>query len=289
MVAVLVGNAVAYSDGTYRWSVLIITLIAAVAAHAGANVWNDYFDHLFKADDYNVHPTPFSGGSRVIQEGKMTPGAVLWLAIACYAVAIAACIWLIWLSGWPLIIFGLVGLFLSVQYSAPPLKLAYRGHGLGELATGLGFGPVMVVGTYFAQTGTVRPDAVWASLPMGFLIAAVLWVNEFPDYESDRRAGKQTMVVVQGPRFAVAGYVAIMIAAYICVIVGGLAGLMPWTALVTFLTLPMAIRAILLTRLYFDEVDRLLPANALTIQVHSLFGVTLATSFLLARLLRLWL
>ena len=268
--------------------VFIITLIAAVAVHAGTNVWNDYFDHVFKADDYHLHPTPFSGGSRVIQEGKMSPGAVLWLAIACYAVAIAACFWLVWLCGWPLIGFGLVGLFLSVEYSAPPLKLAYRGHGLGELVTGIGFGPIMIVGTYFAQTGAIRPDAVWASLPMGFLIAAVLWINEFPDYDADHKAGKHTMVVVQGPRYAVAGYVAIVLAAYVSVIVGGLAGLLPWTALVTFLTLPMAIRAISLTRMYFDQIDKLLPANALTIQVHSLFGVALATSFLLARLLRLW-
>ena len=62
IVAVLVGSAVAYNDGTYRWDVFIITLIAAVAVHAGTNVWNDYFDHLFKADDYHLNPTPFSGG-----------------------------------------------------------------------------------------------------------------------------------------------------------------------------------------------------------------------------------
>ena len=288
VVAVLVGNAVAWNDGAYRWDLFVITLIVAVAAHAGTNVLNDYFDHLFGADDLHDHPTPFSGGSRVIQEGKMPPSMVLWLAIGCYAVALAACLWLVSLRGWPIVVIGLLGLFLSVQYSAPPLKLAYLGYGLGELATGLGFGPVMVIGTYLAQTGAVRPSAVWASLPMGLLIAGVLWINEVPDYEPDRQAGKQTLVVVQGPRASMAGYVAVMVTAYVAVIAGVLSGLMPWTALLTFLTLPMTLRAISLARAYYNQIDRLLPANALTIQVHSLFGLALATSFLLARLLRLW-
>ena len=146
----------------------------------------------------------------------------------------------------------------------------------------------MVIGSYFAQTGAIRPSAVWASLPLGFLIAAVLWINEFPDYEPDRKAGKQTIVVVQGPRSAVAGYVTMVIAAYVSVVVGAISGLMPWTALLTFLTLPIALRAISVARKYYDQVDNLLPANAMTIQVHSLFGLLLATSFLLAQSFRLW-
>lgn len=286
--AVLLGTAVAWYDGIFRWDLFVITLIAAVAVHGGTNVLNDYFDHIFKADEYQMNPTPFSGGSRVIQEGKLTPAMVLWLAIACYVITLIAGIWLIWLRGWPMLLIGLGGLILSIGYSAPPLKLVYRGHGLGELATGLGFGPFMVVGTYYVQTGAIEPGAVWASLPMGFLIAAVLWINEFPDYEADRKAGKKTLVVVQGPRQAVSGYFAIMVAAYVSVIVGIIAGLMPWTALITFLTLPMTIKALTLSRKYYDQIDLLLPANAATIQVHLLFGIALATSFLLGRLLKLW-
>lgn len=289
LAAVFVGSAVAWNDGAFRWDLFFITLIAAVAVHAGTNVLNDYFDHIFRADDLQEHPTPFSGGSRVIQERKMSPPMVLWLAIGGYVITVVAGIWLIWLRGWPMLVIGLLGLFLSVEYTAPPLRLAYRGHGLGELATGIGFGPIMVVGTYFVQTGAIRPSAVWASLPIGFLIAAVLYINEFPDYEADREAGKNTIVVVQGPRGAVAGYGAIMLAAYATVVVGVLSRLMHWSAFLTFLTLPMTIRAISLTRRHYAQIDQLLPANAATIQVHSLFGLALATSFLLDRVFRLWL
>jgi len=286
-VPVFLGTAIAWREGYFHLGYFLLALIGAVAAHAATNIINDYGDHLSGNDEVNPHPTPFSGGSRVIQEGLVSPRTMLYIALACYALTIIIGLYLAYVRGWLLIAIGAAGIFLSAWYSIPRLGASYIGHGLGELAVGIGFGPIMVLGAYYVQAQRLSWPAFWASLPVGFLIAEVLYVNEFPDYPADKAVDKHTLIVHWGREKAVRGYVLIMIAAYVAILVGVLAGWMPWTSLVAALTIPMAYKAVRTLRQFYNRVPEIIPANAATIQVHLFTGLLLVAAYLIAGFVRL--
>lgn len=241
IIPVGIGAATAWhASGEFHPFHFALTLAAAVLYHGGMNVFNDYFDSINGSDDGNTRAlAPFTGGSRFIQKGLLTRGETLALAVALVAggsvigayLALATTPWLLAL--------GIVGLASGYFYTAPPLFLASRG--LGELTVGLNFGLLTVLGSYAVQTMTVGVDAVFASLPTSFLITALLYVNEFPDFEADRDAGKRTMVVRLGPRRARYGIVAIVACAYLSVVAGVVLGHLPSLTLLALATLPLAL------------------------------------------------
>lgn len=173
---------------------------------------------------------------------------------------------------------GFVGLFFAVGYSLPPLKFSYRG--LGELAVGVTFGPLMLAGSYLLQARALDWRAPLVGVPLGFLIANVLWINQFPDYEADRRGGKRTWVVRLGPRRAVAGHALLFGAAY-----ASLAAVAPaFGSAVWLLPLagaPLAVRAVRVAAHHYDDIPRLVPANADTVLVYQLTGFALLVATLL--------
>jgi len=278
VVPVLLGSALAWRDGFFHLGYLLLTFFGALAFHAATDVINDYGDHKSGADDMNREPTPFSGGSRMIQDGILSAEQTLRLALICYAVGTVIGLYLVVARGLPILWIGLLGCALSASYTVPKVGLAYMGHGLGELAIGLGFGPVMVGGAYYVQAQRFTPEMWYASLPVGLLIVALLYINEFPDYAADKAAGKQTLIVKLGRRRAVPGYVALMLGVYLSVAVGVLLDLLPWPAFVAFLTLPLAVRGIRGLRQFYGQSSRLIPTSAVTIQVHLTTGLLLAAA-----------
>ena len=278
LVPVLLGSALAWRDGSFHFGYFLLLFVGAIAFHAATDVINDYGDHKSGADDRNQELTPFSGGSRMIQEGILSAGETLRLALICYAIGIVIGLYLVAVRGLPVLWIGLIGFALSALYTVPKFGLSYLGHGLGELAVGLGFGPVMVGGTYFVLAQRFTPAMWYASLPVGLLITAVLYINQFPDYAADKAAGKQTLIVKLGRQSAVPGYVALMLGTYVAVAVGVLLDLLPWPTLVAFLTLPLAVRGIQGLRQFYDQTPQLIPSNAITIQVHLTTGLLLVVA-----------
>ncbi|MGQ9626270.1 MAG: prenyltransferase [Anaerolineae bacterium] len=278
---VFLGTAIAWRDGYFHLGYFLLTFIGALCAHAATNIANDYFDHLSGNDELNLNPTPFSGGSRVIQEKIVPPWQMITLAGAFYIITAAIGIYLAWMRGWDLLYIGLAGMLASLLYNP---WLAYVGHGFGEISVGLGFGPIMLAGAYFVQAQKITPAALWASLPLAFLIALVLYVNEFPDYEADKAARKKTTIVVVGRKRAVPGYIAILAAAYLSTLAGVLAGLLPYTSLLVLLTLPLAWKAAQGVLRFYDQTPALLPSNALTIQIHLLIGLLLTLAYMLDKI-----
>ncbi|HDN79895.1 MAG: 1,4-dihydroxy-2-naphthoate octaprenyltransferase [Chloroflexi bacterium] len=282
LVPVFLGTAIAWWEGHFHWGYFLLAFIGGLAAHAATNIINDYGDHLSGNDEANPHPTPFSGGSRVIQEGVVSAQTMLYIAITCYLLTAIIGLYLAYVRGWMLIVIGALGIFLSVWYSLPRFGASYIGHGLGELAVGLGFGPIMVLGAYYVQTQHLSWPAFWASIPVGFLIAEVLYINEFPDYEADKVVDKHTLIVHWGREKAVKGYVIILAAVYITILIGVLARWMPGTSLLAILTAPLAYKAIRTLRRFYDRVPEIIPANAVTIQVHLFTGLLLVLAYLVA-------
>ena len=282
IVPVLVGAAAAWHvERAFDLYRLLVTIVAAVLYHGGMNALNDYFDHKSGADEANRSPlTPFTGGSRVIQKGLVPPREVLALAVSLITAGSAAGLYLAFLSGPLVVLIGAAGLLTGIFYSAPPLYLA--GRGLGEAAVALDFGILAVTGSYCVQAGSIGAEAVAASLPLAFLIAAVLYINEFPDYEGDRTARKKTLIVRLGPRAARWGLGVIFACAYLSIAAAVAAGLLPAAALLACLPAAAAARAGKGLVKEYAGGERLIPHIKATIAAHSLTGLILSLSLALA-------
>ncbi|MFA5147783.1 MAG: 1,4-dihydroxy-2-naphthoate octaprenyltransferase [Dehalococcoidales bacterium] len=283
VVPVALGAAVAWNGtGLIDWGLFWITMSGAVLAQAGLNLTNDYYDFKSGTDVVNKTPTPFSGGSGVIIKGLLKPAEVLAAGLLCFSATAAIGFYLVFLiKGYMLIAIGAIGIFLAFFYTASPLKMGYTR--LGELATGIGFGPLMVLGSYYVQARRLAWEPFWASVPVAILIALVLYINEFPDYEADRVSGKNNTVVSIGKKKAAGYYALFMVSAYLAVAAGVAAGIFPGLSLITAATFPLAAIAIKTARTHYGKIKELLPANALTVAVHFLFGLLFTLSYVWGR------
>jgi len=282
IVPVILGAAIAWQKypDNFQWRLFILTLLGGILLHAGANVANDYYDHLSGTDEMNEEfVRPFTGGSRMIQTGIMTPREVLVESLVLYAIAAPIGIYLIWVAGPMILLLGIIGAFSGFFYCAPPFKLVHRG--IGEIFIGLNFGILMTFGSYYVQARSFAWEPVAASLPVAFLITAVLYINEFQDEAADKAAGKKHLVARLGKAKAVYGYIAVMAAAYISIVLAVIAHLLtPW-ALLGLLAAPLAIKAIIVTRKNFDDSEALTPANALTVISHLVTGLALSAGYII--------
>lgn len=279
IVPVILGSsiAIAYNDA-FNLPYFILTLIGVVSLQAGGNMLNDYFDYKSGADIINQTPTPFSGGSRVLVDGLLKPQSILQAAILSITLGLGIGSFLAYKLGTVIILLGVLGVLCEVVYSAPPLKLVYRG--LGEVVVGLAFGPLIVLGSYYVQTQTISKPPIVASLPISFLIVAVLYINEFPDYKADKEVGKNQLVVLLGQEKAIRGYGVITLSAYISIIIGVVSGLMPPLAIIGLLTYPQAKKAYKILKKHHRDIQNLIPANAMTIKIHIQTGLLLSFGYL---------
>jgi len=280
-VPLVLGMAIAWYDAREFDPLLgCLTLLAGVAIHAGTNLANDYFDQ--PTDDVNQNFSPFNGGSRMIQNNVLAPRQIQIASIISYLVGIVTAIFIIINTGGYLLLFFLfTAVLLGLFYTALPVQLSYRG--LGEIAVFVGFGPLGVVSAYFIQLGYINWGlCLSASIPIAFLIAMVLFLNEFQDKEADQKAGKNTLVVILGKDSGIKIYLVGMITAYILLLVGIISTIFPLALIIPFITLPLAVKAILTAIKNYKMIKELEPANAMTILTHFSFGIMMALAFILA-------
>lgn len=279
IVPVLLGTAIAWTDRrAMHGGYFLLTLIAGLSLHAGINVINDYFDHKSGNDEVNIEfVRPFSGGSRVIQLGLLTPLEMLIGGLLLVLLASLIGLYLAWTRGTFILALGAIGLLSGLFYTGHPFNWASRG--VGEALVGLNFGLLMTLGTYYVQTQSLSWTPVVAALPLAFLISAVLWINEFPDYSADKAVGKKTLVVRLGRRKGVAGYAVFVIGAYLSLLAGVLAGVLPTATLLGLITLPTLLRAIQYAKKHYHSSFDLVPANALTIIAHLATGLLLTLAY----------
>jgi len=285
IVPCILGTVVAwYQTGKFHLGYFLLSFVAVICVHAGTNLTNDYFDHKSGADDINENFNQFSGGSRMIQDGLIAPRKILLVALFSFGVACLIGLYLVYACGWPLLAIGAVGIFSGYFYTASPFKIGYRGW--GELLTGLNCGPLVVLGAYYVHAQSLSWRAVTASLPVGFLIAAVLYINQFPDYEADKAAGKANLVVKLGPQRAVKGFYFLLVGAYSAIVLGCVWRVLPVPALIALLSLPFAWKAATLLRVAYAGGRKLVPAMASTVATHLATGVLLACGYWLAGVLK---
>lgn len=280
VIPVLVGSSIVIA-AREGWSMFyfFLTLIGVICIQAGTNLANDYFDYKSGNDVINMNRSPFNGGSASLVEGLYKPMEIKQAFSAFFLLAIVIAAYLAAKVGWPVILIALFGIFSGYYYSAPPLYLASRG--VGEFFVGLNFGVLVVLGTYYVQTGGFSLAALYASLPVALLISAVLMINQIPDYEADKNVGKNNLVVRLGKEKGAKLYVAMVAAAYILILLGPFIGLMPFTAQIALVPALLAVKGIRILLANHDSPRALLPANAITIKLHFFTGLLLALGYIL--------
>jgi len=232
---VLVGTALA-AQLADKFNVLAFaaTMLGALLIQVGTNLANDYSDARRGADTEER-----LGPVRVTAGGLVPPRQVLLATYLTFALSIAVGVYLIWISGWPLLIVGLLSILAGVLYTGGPKPYGYEG--LGEIFVFLFFGIVAVAGTYYVQTVELTWQAFALAVPVGLLAAAILVVNNIRDMDTDRRANKRTLAVRLGRQKTRLLYTVMLVGAFLLALVPWLAGSLDWTLLVAWLAWPLAI------------------------------------------------
>ncbi len=230
----LIGIRLASHDVRIDWFIAVLSIVGAVGVQLATNVANDYYDYLQGVDEGGA-----SSGSRVIQEGKLLPEEMKRCFLMAYGACILIGIPIILHCGWPVLLFGLAGLFVSFFYVGPPLRLEH--HGWGEVAVGTSMGPLIMLGAYYVQTGRVGFPQFFVSLPLGVLAGGILYVQSLPDLDHDRRHGKVTLVARLGARLAAWGVGVMWLAAYLLTAAALSAGIVSRQILWVYLSLPAAV------------------------------------------------
>lgn len=275
VVACLVGMASAAACGCgFAPGRAAATLGLALLAHAAANMLNDHADAVSGADAANVEGVfPFTGGSRLVQQGVVQAQDMRHLAIALLMLVVPGGLWLAVQSGAGLVLLGLMGVLLGWAYSAPPLALMSRG--LGELAVALAWG-LVVVGADYVQRGQFFFMPSVAAVSYALLIANILIANGFPDARSDAQVGKRTLAVRLGPRAGAWVYVALALLAHVWLAAMVWALVLPLPTLGALASAPLALAAGALLLRYGNQPARLRPALVLGIAAAVVHGLGLA-------------
>lgn len=234
------GTAWAFFRGYRDPLATLIGLAGAGLVHLSANLFNEYWDYRYRADRPAGERSPHYGGSGAIQGGAVSPGAVLAAAWTCLSLALAGgTVLSLALANLLILVLAVLGGAIAWAYTAPPLRLVYRGG--GEAAIWLAFGPLLTAGGYLVPAGAISGPVLLLSLGPGFMIAALLAANEFGDTADDARAGKKNLVVRAGPR---RGYLAVnllFLLAFCVPAVGVVSGVFPVSFLLVLISLLPAI------------------------------------------------
>jgi 1,4-dihydroxy-2-naphthoate octaprenyltransferase len=215
---------------------LALVFVGGLLAHAAVNLLNEYEDFRSGLDLITCR-TPFSGGSGALPETPRAAPLVLGVALALLAGVVTIGFYFLWLRGWSVLAAGLGGVCLVVAYTRWITRLPW----LCLLAPGLGFGPIMVLGTLVALNGRVDAAAVIVAGVTMLLVSELLLLNHYPDVEAARRKGRRHLPIVLGLKYASWWVVALLLGAYAVIGLGQLSQRLPVGVWLSWLTLPAAL------------------------------------------------
>lgn len=273
---VVVGTSLAIGDHTFNLLPALAALLVSLLLQIGSNLANDVFDFK-KGKDTEERTGPL----RVTQAGLLTPSQVMVGMGVVFVLAFALGLYLTWVGGWVILALGIAAIISAIAYTGGPYPLGY--HGLGDVFVFLFFGPVAVCGTYYVQAGSLSSAAWWGSLPMGFLITAVLVVNNYRDLPQDKKTGKRTIAVRLGPAATRWEYYLLVAASFAVPLLMWLLGIAsPWI-FCAWLSLPLVLP--LIRDMQTKEGRPLNATLAGTARLSLVFGVLFSIGYLLGEYL----
>lgn len=281
VMGVVVGTSVAFYEigKVNSWINFILTFLGIAFFHISADLSNDYFDYHSGLDEINIQKTPFSGGSRMLQSELLAPIHVLIAAIISLSFCIGIGLYLNFtVSGNVILYIGLAGVFLGIFYVGLPFRFVY--YGLGEVGIFLSFGPAVVFGSYYVQNEIFSWKPLFISILVGLLISLILFINQFPDYESDKEKGKKTWVVILGKRKSTFVYISFLALTYLLLILFVILKVLPVLSLIVLLSVPFPIKAMINVMKNYENYLAMIPASALTILTCLSYTILLSISLI---------
>ena len=269
---VMLGAATAdWSGNPLNFYYLALALVGALGAHISVNALNEYHD--FESGlDFNTEPTPFSGGSGTLPKNPEKSHVALITGLGSLTLTSLIGVYFLYVSGLWLLPLGLLGVITIVAYT----KWITKNPFLCLIAPGLGFGPFMVMGTDFVLSGGYSWTSFMASLVPFFLVSDLLLLNQFPDVEADRGAGRHHFPIAIGRRASVTLYVLFLVSTYATIVMGYLVGQLPVEGLLALASIVVAIPTVGGVARFADDIPRLIPYMGRNVVVIILTPVLLA-------------
>ena len=274
---------IAIQDQVFNPLFFILALIGTMMLQTAANLINEYADYRRGADELKE-----AGQGMIIKQKILTPESIRNGAILTTVLGCVIGLFLLSQSGSLLWVIGIGGVLVAITYTAGPFPLAYNG--LGEIAVAIFMGPAVVVGAYYVMFPAVTNERIWQlcliSLPIAFMVAAILHANNIRDMDADRAVNKRTLAVMFGIRFARGEYMFLVIGTYVAQIILILMGILPLPTLITLITLPEAMRLITIFNTSQD-VALMHQAQGRTAKLHGQIGLLIVVGWALSIILGL--
>jgi 1,4-dihydroxy-2-naphthoate polyprenyltransferase len=276
---VLLGIATAFWSGAILNPLYIVLIIlGALMAHISVNALNEYHD--FKSGlDLITEATPFSGGTKTLPENPDKAHWALITGLVCLGLMTGIGIYFLMERGLQLLPIGILGIIIIYTYT----PLITRSPFLCLISPGLGFGPLMVMGTDFMLTGRYSWTAATASLVPFFLVNDLLLLNQFPDVEPDRQFGRDHLLIRIGRKSGAIVYNVFLILAYVSIVAGYLSGVLPWGALLGLFTFILAVPVMRGVIHHADDIPGLIPFMVKNVIINISTPVLVALGLFLMR------
>ncbi|MBD3288964.1 1,4-dihydroxy-2-naphthoate octaprenyltransferase [candidate division KSB1 bacterium] len=277
----ILGGVVAWAiTGEFHPWYFLLTVIGVTINHIGLNMTDDYFDYRHSIDRAKEREkNPYSGGSGTLTSGLIEPKNMAVAFRLCYIITIIIGLYLSLMTGWQVLIFGVFGLSSAYFYTAPPIRYGY--HGFGEISQLINFSLTIGLGAYFVQVQTLSWETVWVLLPLGFMMFAMITINEIPDEEDDRLGKKRTLVVIFGAKAGVWLYGAAMIAAFAIIVLAPLFNGASFWVFLSLITFPWFLKAFRILVENYQDPEKMAPANMMTIRIHNITGILLTLAYII--------
>jgi 1,4-dihydroxy-2-naphthoate octaprenyltransferase len=274
--------------GLVSWAVIrtfslwyfFLVLFGITINHVALNMTDDYFDFKYSVDRLKPgEKNPYTGGSGTLTSGVVAPTDMFRAFTLLYLIVAVIGIYLGIVRGLLVVLFGSIGVFCSICYTAPPIKFSHRC--LGELGLLLNFGPIIGLGAYFVQAQQLSTEVFLATLPCGIMLFSMIIINEIPDLEEDKQAGKITLIARYGTQTGIKLYVGSWAATYLVIILGAAFHVLSPFMVIALLSFPLTYRSIKGLVTHYDDPRAMTPANLDMIRAHSVTSLLIIGAYAL--------
>ncbi|MDZ5712565.1 1,4-dihydroxy-2-naphthoate polyprenyltransferase [Jeotgalibacillus haloalkalitolerans] len=272
-VPVLLGTVLALNYAEMDWLLFLAMLTASILIQAAANMINEYFDYVRGLDNENS----VGIGGAIVRNG-VKPKTVINLAYSLFGIALLLGIYICINSSWWIAVVGLICMAAAYFYTGGPVPIAYTP--FGELAAGFFMGFVIILISFYIQTGIINAVAMFVSIPVSILVGAILLANNIRDLDGDKENGRKTIAILLGRKYAIYFLASMFATAYGFVVILVITGTVtPWM-LISFLSIPKAVKA---TTGFIGKTKpmQMMPAMKATAQTNTIFGFLLSIGFLI--------
>lgn len=275
---ILLGLGTAFwSNREINWTYFVLVFIGAISAHISVNAFNEYFD--FRSGlDLITKRTPFSGGTGTLPNRPELAGATFKVAVTALFITATIGLFFLFIRGIAILPLYIPGLLLVAAYTPWIVRSPF----LCLISPGLGFGPLMVIGTHFCLTGEYTWTSFIASMVPFFLVNNLLLLNQFPDVEADRTVGRKHILIVFGRSRSSLVFGLFLFLAYLSIVFGVVTGYMPRSSLIGLVAAAIAVPTFIGAYRFSNDIEKLIPYMGMNVLINILSPILVAVGFFVA-------